>query len=136
MPDPNGPRYAVACARDFQDACGKINERLSEAGLPSITYGIGLHTGEVVAAHVGTEVRRVYTVLGDTVNVGSRLCTIAGRNEIVVSEETYRRLEPQPPAEVLPGIRLKGVGRELLPHRLWPEELRDPTGEVRGKVEA
>lgn len=136
MPDPRGADNAVACARAFQDACPEISRRLGDAGLPAVAFGIGLHTGEAVAAHVGTEMRRQYTVLGDTVNVASRLCTIAGRNEIVVSDDTYRRLGNQPPSEVLPGFRLKGVGRELLPRRLWPDELRDPTGEVRaGKVE-
>ena len=69
-------------------------------------------------------------------NCASRLCTIAGRNEIVVSKETYEALAERPPATVLPGIRLKGVGRDLLPHQLWPDEFRDPTGEERqGKLE-
>lgn len=134
--DPHSAAHAVACARAFQDAAPLINQRLQEAGLPAIDYGVGLHTGEAVAAHVGTETRRQYTVLGDTVNCGSRLCTVAGRGEIVVSEQTYVRLQPRPPAEVLPGIRLKGVGRELLPHRLWPDELKDPSGQARGKVES
>lgn len=135
VPDPDHAKKAVACARAFQDDAANINERLAAAGLPSVAYGIGLHTGDVIAAHVGTEMRRQYTVLGDTVNCGSRLCTVAGRTEIVVSDDTYQRLDPQPPSEVLPGFRLKGVGRELLPHRLWPDELRDPTGQTRGKLE-
>lgn len=136
MPDPRSADRAVDCARAFQDACTDMSRRLQEAGLPPIAYGIGLHSGEAVAAHVGTEMRRQYTVLGDTVNIASRLCTIAGRNEIVVSDDTYRRLQTPPPSETLPGFRLKGVGRDMLPHRLWPAELRDPTGEARsGKVE-
>jgi adenylate cyclase len=137
MPDSLSASHAVACARAMQDANGKLNALLGAEGLPSVTYGIGLHTGDVIAAHVGTALHRQYTILGDTVNCASRLCTIAGRNEIVVSAETYNALDDgRPPATTLPGIKLKGVGRELLPHRLWPEELRDPSGEDRqGKVE-
>jgi adenylate cyclase len=138
LPDDKGAERAVACARAMQDASAGLNERLAGAGLPSsVSYGIGVHTGEVVAAHVGTDVHRQYTILGDTVNCASRLCTIAGRNEVVVSAETYESLDDKPPATVLPGIKLKGVGRDLLPHRLWPDELRDPTGEQRqGKLDA
>ena len=141
LPDKDSATRAVACARAIQDANERLNGRLEDEGLPSsVTYGIGLHTGEVIAAHVGTDVHRQYTILGDTVNCASRLCTIAGRNEIVVSAETYSLLDgtggERPPARTLPGIKLKGVGRDLVPHKLWPEELRDPSGEDRmGKVE-
>jgi adenylate cyclase len=141
LPDADSASRAVACARAIQDANARLNERLEKEGLPSsVTYGIGVHTGEVIAAHVGTDVHRQYTILGDTVNCAARLCTIAGRNEIVVSAETYNALDgsdgERPPARALPGIRLKGVGRDLLPHKLWPDELRDPSGEDRqGKVE-
>lgn len=145
--DVAGPNEAVACARSIQERRAQLVGRLAATGLPAIAYGIGLHTGEVIAAHVGfTSVvvgediavpgLRQFTVIGDTVNCASRLCSIAGRNEIVVSAETYGALDEKPPAESLPGIRLKGVGRDLLPHRLWPEEMRDPTGEERrGKLE-
>jgi len=140
MPDDESASRAVGCARAIQDANTRLNERLEKEGLPSsVTYGIGLHTGDVIAAHVGTDVHRQYTILGDTVNCAARLCTIAGRNEIVVSSETYNALDEangRPPSRTLPGIRLKGVGRDLLPHKLWPDELRDPSGEDRrGKEE-
>lgn len=136
VPDADGASKAVLCARALQDASSGINDRLAKHHLPPIAYGIGVHTGEVIAAHVGSDVHRQYTMIGDSVNCGSRLCTLAGRNEIVVSSETYDGLADRPPAQVLPGIRLKGVGRDLLPHRLWPDELRDPSGEDRrGKTE-
>ena len=137
LPDEDSASSAVKCARAFQDASSRLNSRLADEGLPAVTYGIGLHTGDVIAAHVGTDLHRQYTILGDTVNCAARLCTIAGRNEIVVSSETYEALNNgKPPSLPLPGIKLKGVGRDLLPHKLWPDELRDPTGEERqGKVE-
>lgn len=136
VPDLRSAERAIECARALQDAAVEINERLSRRDLPPIAYGIGVHTGAVIAAHVGSVLRRQYTILGDTVNCASRLCTLAGRHEIVVSRDTYRTLGSQPPATSLPGIKLKGVGRDLVPHRLWPDELRDPTGVQReGKLE-
>ncbi len=135
-PDELGPDRAVACARLLQETVPALNGKLRARSLPESAFGIGIHTGEVVDAHVGFGPLRHYTVTGDTVNCASRLCSIAGRNEIVVSAETFGQLTEKPPVEVSPGIPLKGVGRELLPHRLWPDDLKDPTGEQRqGKVD-
>jgi class 3 adenylate cyclase len=134
-PDDDGPKKAVACARLLQDSVSALNQKLSARELPSVAFGIGIHTGEVVDAHVGVGKLRQYTVTGDSVNCASRLCSIAGRNEIVVSADLYSTLEEKPPAEKMEGIKFKGVGRDLGPHRLWPDELRDPTGEQRGKLE-
>jgi adenylate cyclase len=136
LPDPEHAAKAVACARAMQEAKKALDERLASDGLPSVTYGIGVHSGDVIAAHVGTELHRQYTVLGDTVNCASRLCTIAGKNEIAVSQQTYEQLDEKPPAKTLPGVKLKGVARDLIPHKLWPEEFWDPTGQQRGKLEA
>jgi class 3 adenylate cyclase len=130
-----GPDDAVACARTMQASASRINERLAAEKLPSVSFGIGAHTGEVIGAHVGFAAMRQYTILGDAVNCASRLCSMAGSNEIVVSSETYGLLHDAPPAEHLPGIHLKGAGRDLLPHRLWPDELKDPGGTRLGKVE-
>ncbi len=136
MPDPDHASKAVACARAMQEANKALDERLASDGLPPVTYGIGVHSGDVIAAHVGTELHRQYTVLGDTVNCASRLCTIAGKNEIAVSLETYEHLDDKPPAKTLPGVKLKGVARDLIPHKLWPDEFWDPKGQARGKLEA
>lgn len=134
--DDAGPERAVACARLLQDSASALNRKLAARDLPAIAFGIGIHTGEVIGAHVGFGALRQYTVTGDSVNCASRLCSIAGRNEIVVSAQTYELLNEKPPAETLAGIRLKGVDRDLLPHRLWPDEYRDPTGESHGKIES
>ena len=136
MPDPDNASKAVACARAMQEANVALDSRLAADGLPPVTYGIGLHSGFVIAAHVGTDLHRQYTILGDTVNCASRLCTIAGKNEIAVSLETYEQLDDKPPAKTLPGVKLKGVGRDLIPHKLWPDEFWDPKGQQRGKLEA
>ena len=81
-----------------------------------MSFGIGLNTGEAVAAHFGGGRRRQYDVVGDTVNVGARLCSAAGRGDIILSDQVLTRVPSPPEVEPVGPIELKGVSREL---RLW-----------------
>jgi adenylate cyclase len=81
-----------------------------------VSFGIGLNTGEAVAAHFGGGRRRQYDVVGDTVNVGARLCSAAGRGEIILSDAVLTRVSSPPQVEPVGPVELKGVSREL---RLW-----------------
>ena len=78
-----------------------------------MSFGIGLNTGEAVAAHFGGRRRRQYDVVGDTVNVGARLCSTAGRGEIILSDQVLSRVPSPPPVEPVGRVELKGVSREL-----------------------
>ena len=69
---------------------------LAEIEIPEVKFGIGLNAGEVVAAHVGDSRRRQYDVVGDTVNVASRLCGQAGAGEIVFKESLLDQLSDKP----------------------------------------
>jgi class 3 adenylate cyclase len=66
-------RAAVACARTMGERLAALNEQRVAAGKAPIRIGIGVHTGELVAGNIGSPRRMQYTVIGDTVNVGSRL---------------------------------------------------------------
>jgi adenylate cyclase len=66
-------RAAVACARAMGERLAVLNEARVAAGKAPIRIGIGVHTGELVAGNIGSPRRMQYTVIGDTVNVGSRL---------------------------------------------------------------
>jgi class 3 adenylate cyclase len=77
-------------------------------------FGIGLNSGQVVAANVGSDLRRQYTVLGDAVNIGARLCSKAGPAEAVASAATVRRAGPTDLVlEPLPPMELKGVAEPV-----------------------
>lgn len=70
---PDHARRAVECGRELHLVLDRLNETLAQEGLPKIAMGVGIHTGEVVAGNMGAEHRLNYTVIGDTVNVASRL---------------------------------------------------------------
>lgn len=108
---------ALAAAQALQAAAADINRQLAPRNV-SIAYGIGLNTGEVVAAHVGSEVHKQYAVVGQTVNVGARLCSLAEPGGIVLSRSVRDALDDVPPVELLGEVSLKGVDRDPEPARL------------------
>ena len=109
---------ALDAAMALQAAAPEINAALAERGV-EIAYGIGLNSGEVVAAHVGSAVHRQYAVVGQTVNVGARLCSLAEPGGVVVSRALRERLRQDEPEVVLLGqVTMKGVQRDPEPARV------------------
>ena len=70
---PGHASLAVKTALEMTDAIRKLNEEHRGRGLPEIGIGIGLNTGTMCVGDMGSDVRRSYTVIGDSVNLGSRL---------------------------------------------------------------
>jgi adenylate cyclase len=116
LPMDDHPQRALDCAIEIQELTPTLNQELLERGAPEVSFGIGLNTGDAVAAHFGGGRRRQYDVVGDTVNVGARLCSAAGRGEIILSDAVMTRVTSPLPVEPVGPIELKGVSREL---RLW-----------------
>ena len=73
IPSTDHPALALECAMAIQALTPELNAELRERGAPEVAFGIGLNTGEAVAAHFGGRFRRQYDVVGDTVNVGAPL---------------------------------------------------------------
>jgi len=126
MPSTDHPELALECAIAIQALTPSLNEELRERGAPEVAFGIGLNTGEAVAAHFGGGRRRQYDVVGDTVNVGARLCSAAGRGDIILSDQVLERVPNPPPVEPVGHVELKGVTRDIT---LW-RVIREVSGNV------
>jgi class 3 adenylate cyclase len=96
----------------------ELNHRWREAGLPEFGLGIGVSTGEVAAALLGSEERLEYSVVGDSVNLAQRIQGWAAAGEIVLSEPTYAALKSPLEAEELPRQQVKGRVSEVGGYRI------------------
>ena len=121
---PNHAGLAVKTAMEMAQAVGKLNEEHRAKGLPEIGIGIGLNTGNMCVGDMGSSVRRSYTVIGDAVNLGSRLEALSKTYgvDIVVSEST-RKLAPDFAWQELDKVRVKG--KEQAVSIFWPMAYAD-----------
>lgn len=110
---------AVKSAMEMANAVRKINDEHRSKGIPEIGIGIGLNTGTMCVGDMGSDIRRSYTVIGDAVNLGSRLegLSKAYGVDIVVSEST-RKLAPEFAWQELDKVRVKG--KEQAVSIFWP----------------
>lgn len=106
---PEHAHLAVKSAMEMAEAVRGINLEHRARGLPEIGIGIGLNTGSMCVGDMGSNIRRAYTVIGDAVNLGSRLEGLSKVYgvEIVISETT-RKLAPQFAWQELDRVRVKG----------------------------
>lgn len=102
------PARAVEAAAAMHVQQNALNAEWETAGLPPFGLGIGLSTGDVAAAMLGSEERIEYTVVGDTVNMSQRLQQFAEPGETVLSEATMKALSVQPKAEAMEPQQVKG----------------------------
>jgi adenylate cyclase len=79
---------SVKAAVTMQKKLRELNPEFRAEGLPEISIGIGLHTGEATVGYIGSDKRSEYTAIGDTVNLASRLQSNAGGGQILMSDAT------------------------------------------------
>lgn len=76
--------HAVAAAIEMQKAAAEMSYRFTVRGLPALSIGIGVNTGEVTVGDMGSKLRRSYTVIGDAVNLAARLEALTKRHGVPV----------------------------------------------------
>ena len=101
---------ACSCALEMSRSLEKLNAKWKDDGRKPISIGIGLNTGPVSVGNMGSDKRLAWTVMGDNVNLASRLegMTKQYRSQVVISEGTYRQVAKQFVCRDLDRIRVKG----------------------------
>ncbi|MEO8789454.1 MAG: adenylate/guanylate cyclase domain-containing protein, partial [Candidatus Tumulicola sp.] len=110
---PDDASNAVTAAIEQQREIERLNERWSAAGRPTLAVGMGINTGEVVMGNLGASSRMNYTVIGDNVNVASRLYNVAKGGEIIISESTYDECKTIVEVDALEPVAVKGKSRPI-----------------------
>jgi adenylate cyclase len=106
---PDHARLAVKAAMEMANAVRKVNEDHRAKGIPEIGIGIGLNTGTMCVGDMGSNIRLAYTVIGDSVNLGSRLEGLSKVYGVdIVVSETTRKLAPEFAWQELDRVRVKG----------------------------
>ena len=103
---------AVRCAWEMVARMPDLNATLAAQGLPEIKYGIGINTGPASIGIMGSQRRRTYTALGDTVNTAARFCGHAGPTQILIGQKTYEECSDHIAVDMVPGVQLKGKSAE------------------------
>lgn len=127
LPCPDHPDRAVAAARAMHDAQAEVNERWEAQGLPPFGLGIGISTGDVAAALLGSAERLEYTVIGDAVNLTQRLQQWAEPGETVLTDATWDALKLAVDAQALEPALVKGRDAPVIAYKL-PAVRRAGTG--------
>ncbi len=91
--DADAPAKAVRTALRMQASLRELNRGFEAKGLPRFEIGIGINTGVVVAGNLGSSKQLSYTVIGEEVNLASRLCSKAGKGQILISESVFRKVK-------------------------------------------
>lgn len=104
----NDPERAVRAALAIHDGIANFE--------PPLQVHVGIASGTVVASGTGSDTHREYTVIGDSVNLASRLCDLAGPGEIIISSEVHRAITNVAESTPLDAARLKGIDA---PVQVW-----------------
>lgn len=108
-------KNAVKCAYELRKKVKQIKQRWIEEGKPKIDIGIGINTGEAFIGNVGTKNRFEYTVIGDTVNIASRIedYNKIYKTNVLISENTYNKI-----SQIVDVIKIREVSIKGKRHKI------------------
>jgi adenylate cyclase len=126
---------AIACSVEMQLAMNEINDTNQALGMSTIFMGIGINTGTVFAGNLGSDLHREYTVIGNEVNLASRVEAHSLRGQIVLSENTYQLARDYIEVGTVNDVLVKGVSKKVRLYELLstqrPSNIEVPRREIR-----
>ncbi|MFH1539140.1 MAG: adenylate/guanylate cyclase domain-containing protein [bacterium] len=110
LPHDDDPLRAVKTALEMQARLNELNEKWKKEEKLPLKIGIGVNTGEVIAGNIGDIRRMEYTVIGDNVNLASRIENLTKNYKcpIIISESTYEKVKNQVEVNKLEAATVEG----------------------------
>ncbi|MFA4985259.1 MAG: CHASE2 domain-containing protein [Candidatus Brocadiia bacterium] len=120
FPTTDHAKRACSTALANKAALEKLNVELSGEGIPTLVQRIGLNSGDLVAGNMGSQRRLAYTVMGDTVNLGSRLENVNKRygTSIIISDTTFEQVRDEYFCRKVDLLRVVGKKKPLSVYEL------------------
>ncbi|MFH2140097.1 MAG: adenylate/guanylate cyclase domain-containing protein [Pseudomonadota bacterium] len=135
LPDPDHAHHAVLAGMEMQRALNELQPQFKVKGWPEIHIGVGVNTGRVSVGNMGSEVRVAYTVMGDAVNLASRLEGITKEyGVLMLVGETTKQATPQIVYREVDMVRVKGKEHPVAifePHGLVGEVGKEKLDEIK-----
>jgi adenylate cyclase len=115
LPVENHPELAVNAALEMRKQLDRVNEKLESEGFEELRHGIGIHSGKVTAANIGSPDRLSYSLSGLTVNLASRIQNLNKKfgTDILVSATTVAQIGNNLEIENLGPTEIKGLKEPL-----------------------
>ena len=115
LDDPAHAEHAAAAAIDMVSELGELNRKWVDEGRARLDIGIGINSGDMIAGNIGSSTIMSYTVIGDNVNLGSRLESLNKdyRTRIIISDATRARLSGKYDIRPLGDVVVKGKTRPV-----------------------
>ena len=131
--DPRHADHAVAAAVEMVQELGELNRRWLAEGKVPLDIGIGVNSGDMIAGNIGSSSIMSYTVIGDNVNLGSRLESLNKEygTRIIISDATRTRLSREPALRPLGNVTVKGKTR---PVAIFEIPVPSPVAEASGGI--
>ena len=131
--EPHHADLAVGAAIDMHDRLKMVNAWLAERDYPEVRIGVGINTGDVILGNIGSVQKLDYTVIGDNVNLASRLEGLTKQYgcTIMISQYTYDALASPVPCYLVDLVRVKG---KQVPIRIYAPIL-DCDGDEAARLE-
>jgi adenylate cyclase len=110
LEDPDHADHAVRTALAMTEELARLNNQWAADGMPPLDIGIGINTGDMVAGNLGSESIMSYTVIGDNVNLGSRLESLTRKfqTRVIISDTTRQALKQTYDLHPLGEVTVKG----------------------------